>query len=187
MNKYDTLLKTQLDIINNHKINLTEEDVFNFLKITRRWSIRYNSNDRTVETIDKWGRNSISGFFDLDGLFLFDEWKKFYECGLTTILVDVLDLSSELRDLSEKLFNVCGKKLHANFYFSKGSESSRVSFHPHSHNYDVIVKPIYGKSLWKINDDYNMTEEHSFLIPAGTMHSVEKCVDRKLSLTINID
>ena len=187
MNKYDSLLKTSLDIVNNHKINLSEEDVFNFLKITRRWSIRYNSNDRTVETIDQWGRNSISGFFDLEGLFLFDEWKKFYDYGLTTTLADVLDLSIELRDLSEKLFNVCGKKLHANFYFSKGSESSRVSFNQHSHNYDVIVKPIYGKSLWKINNDNIMVEDQSFLIPAGTMHSVESCVDGKLSLTINYE
>jgi len=186
MDNYNLFLKNQLDLVNNHQVNLTEEDILNFLKITNRWPVHTIRNIPTVEIINQWGK-TVSEFFNASGKFLFDEWKKYYDRGFTTILSDILDLSEELRSLDQKLCDSCGKKIHANFYFSKGSENcSRVSLEHHSHEYDVIVKMIYGKSLWKLNDEYFEVQDESIIIPAGTMHSVVQCTDKKLSLTINM-
>ena len=126
-------------------------------------------------------------FFDWsDGHFVFDEWKKYYDSGFTTIMSNVLDLNIELRSLRDKIFQYTGTYINGNFYFSAGSTKHRVSFDPHEHNYNVILKPIYGKSTWQLSGSEFEVSKKSFLIPEGESHSVNKCVDKKLSLTLNI-
>ena len=51
---------------------------------------------------------------------------------------------------------------HSNFYFSPGTTNKRVSF-PHEHEYNVIVKPIYGNSTWQINGEVFENSAKSFI------------------------
>ena len=99
----------------------------------------------------------------------------------------VMDLTSELRDLDNKLFEYKGSETNANLYFTAGTKDKRPSFDPHHHEYHVIVKPIYGTCLWKINDSVEeITPEGVLILPAGTEHSVCSNEEPRLSLTINM-
>jgi mannose-6-phosphate isomerase-like protein (cupin superfamily) len=191
MNTDADFLNKLLNVVNEHQINLSEQDIFDLLKITNRWPIRTLNNLPTINVISQWGGNYDSEFFSSGGVFIFDKWKKTYEQGFTSILTDILDLSEELRNLDEKIFKFSGKKTHANFYLTKGTdgcENHRVSLPPHSHDYNVIVKMIYGKCKWKIGEKFlDLTENDTILVPAGTLHSVVECRDKKLSLTINLE
>jgi len=196
MNNYNILLKNLLDIVNTHEFTLTEDDVLNLLKIRHRWPFNkclphskselfYNGVPPVI-TISQWRQNYWGSYYDASGIFLYDQWKKAYDLGFTTILSDILDLTEELRDLDQKMYALSGASMDANFYFSKGSEDHRVSFDAHMHDYDVIVKMIYGKCLWKIGDEFVEMEDNTALIPAGTPHYVVQSKSKKLSLTINL-
>lgn len=143
-------------------------------------------NQPSIEIISEYGFNTTVDFFDYKGQFLYDRWKRCYDSGFTTILSNILDLTPQLRELSEKLFPYVGDNLNGNFYFSPGTINNRVSFPPHNHEYNVIIKPIYGNSTWQINDEVFENSTESFIIPAGASHSVRVCTDKKLSLTLNI-
>ena len=121
----------------------------------------------------------------------YDKWKKLYDNGFATIMFNVLDLTEELRELNEKLMPIRGSHTLANFYFSKGTETRRPSFDVHTHDYNVIVKPIYGKVHWKINgEDFIADPKENpnsvIVIPAYTEHQVVSSKEPKLSLTINL-
>ena len=102
------ILKEMLKIVEDHEVSLTEEDIFNFLKIKRRWPSEYPWKQRSVEVIGQWHQNVGSGFFDYEGLFIYDMWRKYYDAGFTTILSNILDLNSQLRDFffSSKISSV---------------------------------------------------------------------------------
>ena len=180
------VLEKIYQIILDHKINLTEDDVLNFLQMRYRWPINYPWGQPSVEIISEFGGNSTGEFFTSSGKFLFDTWKKYYDLGFTTILSNVLDLTPELRSLSDKIFYYTGSNINGNFYLSKGSSDHRVSFPPHTHDYNVIVKPIYGDCKWKLGEEVFKNPQQSFMIPAGMSHCVYECLERKLSLTLNI-
>ena len=183
----DDNLQEILKIVDDHQISLEEEDIFNFLRITRRWPPKYSWGQPSIEIITQYV-DCHQPFFDWsDGHFVFDEWKKYYDSGFTTIMSNVLDLNIELRSLRDKIFQYTGSYINGNFYFSAGSTKHRVSFDPHEHNYNVILKPIYGKYTWQLSGSEFEVSKKSFLIPAGESHSVSKCVDKKLSLTLNIE
>jgi len=175
-----------LKIVNDHHISLTENDVFDLLKIKRRWPLRTTWDSPSVEIISETNHNSILEFYNWKGEFMYDKWKQLYDLGFTTIISNVLDLTSELRELDKKLSEHIGNYLHANFYFSPGTDKRRVSFGPHKHEYHVIVKPIYGKSTWHLGNEKFETNGEAFFVPMETMHCVTKCSDKKLSLTINL-
>lgn len=129
-------------------------------------------------------RNS---FYDRKGKFIFDEWKKYYDLGFTTMISDVLDLTSELRNLRSKIFNIIGTNVEGNFYFTNGGKKVQSSWLPHKHHYNVIVKMIYGDTKWKISNDLiDHSEGNVILIPSETEHSVVECPNKRLSLTINL-
>jgi hypothetical protein len=196
MNNYDLLLKNLLDIVDKHEFTLTEDDILNLLKIRHRWPFNrclphskgeaLNNSVPPVITISQWRQNYWGTYYDASGIFLYDQWKKAYDLGFTTILSDILDLTEELRDLDQKMFAFSGAPINANFYFSKGSENHRISFDEHMHDYDVIVKMIYGKCLWKIGGEFVEMENNTVLIPSHTPHCVIESKSKKLSLTINL-
>ena len=174
------------DIVDNHEISLTEDDIHGFLQMYMRWPLNYKCGQPSVEVITEYGLNSKGDFFDYNGVFVYDRWKKCYDAGFTTILSNVLDLTPQLRELSDKIFPYVGHHINGNFYFSPGATNKRVSFPPHDHDYHVIVKPIYGKATWQINGEVFKNSTRSIIIPAGASHSVNECPDKKLSLTLNI-
>ena len=183
----DDNLQEILKIVDDHQISLEEEDIFDFLRITHRWPPKYPWGQSSIEIIAQYLSNQQPFFNWSNGHFVFDEWKKLYDSGFTSIISNVLDLNAELRYLRDEIFQYTGTHINGNFYFSAGSTKHRVSFDPHNHDYNVILKPIYGKSIWQLSGSEYETSKKSFLIPAGESHSVSKCVDKKLSLTLNIE
>ena len=172
-------------------VNMTEQDMFDCLNIKRRFPLlmKHTGWDRpcvSVEVITEHGGKIAHEFFDAHGYLIFDEWKKYYDLGFTTIVSNILDLTSELRHLHKELTKIIGRPTFGNLYFSKGSNGNAVSFPHHNHEYDVVVKPIYGKYTWKINDELIENEHKIIYIPSGTYHSVVDVPGPKLSLTLNL-
>ena len=186
-------------IVSNHQLELQEQDIFNFLKIRNRWPYQYyhdidffNSSDQSlkhycpVQCIGNDDFPIYDEFYDKRGRFIFDIWKRYYDLGFTTMISDVLDLNEDLRSLQQKIFKITGKFVIGNFYITGNSNNNFPSWKHHKHSYDVVVKSLYGKSTWKIDNDVIELEDITIGILSGTYHSVINCPTKRLSLTINI-
>ena len=178
-----------------------EENILNFLQIENRWPYLYfkdTENPRQgpssiygfetpIQVIVKENVVERNSFYDRTGKFIFDEWKKYYDLGFTTMISNVLDLTPELRKLRSKIFNIIGINVEGNFYLTNGGKKVHSSWLPHKHHYNAIVKMIYGDTKWKISDDIiDYSGGDTILIPSETYHSVVECPNKRLSLTINL-
>jgi hypothetical protein len=181
--------KQLMKFIQDFKINITEDDMFNLLKIKRRWPATHptEKDQATVEIISMYGQkhnyiNDTSGYLD------FNTMKSFYDKGYTILINDVLDLTEELRELEKELIARTGiGNIKGNFYFGNGKPGIHPSFNLHSHGYNVIQKQIYGTNYWIVNDQrYEIHEQEIIMIPAQAWHEVYKSDGKRLSLTINL-
>ena len=176
----ETYLNKLSEIIENHSISLTEEKILDLLQIRYRWA------RGSIETINACGRVSMD-YYSNDGSLDFYKWKKLYDLGFTSHITDVMDVTSELRELDNKLFEVRGSRTISNFYIGKGNSTSRVSFPPHNHDYHVIVKPIYGVCTWLIgNETQKVGPGDIIVLPSYTPHAVLDAPEPRLSLTLNL-
>ena len=172
--------------IKNFNISLTEADILNFLKIKRRWPIRYPSGQPGVEIITNNGDMRNELFFEASGYIDYKKWKHFYDLGYTTIISNVLDLTEELRNLSHLIKDHVGNDINANFYFGKPGQ--KPSFDLHTHHYHVIVKQIYGAAEWICGDKKLILKPGETLwIPKEAPHAVVSKEEAKLSLTLNCE
>jgi len=182
----ENILLNLTEKIKNFKIDLKEDDILNLLKIEKRWPVKYPWGQDTISVINNLGTTSSDFLFDRNSYLNFDKWFELYNLGYTTIISHVLDLTKDLRELNNMLLQELGIKVHANFYFSKPGQ--KPSFDEHSHPYYVIVKQIYGETLWLINQkQINLKSQETLLIPINTKHSVIDKTEKKLSLTINLN
>lgn len=173
-------------IVKSINIDLSEKNILDYLKIRKRWPFRYPWGQTSVEVICENQNLESRNFFDIEGYLTYDKWFKFYNLGFTTIISNVLDLNKDLRNLNEKLTDYTGLVINGNFYFSKPGKIT--SFKKHNHNYDVIVKQIYGVSQWIINDTTIFLEpNNTCIIPKNVYHEVINKNENKLSLTINLE
>jgi hypothetical protein len=181
-------MKNLINKIENTKVNLCENDILNFLQIQKRWPIQYPSSQATIQIINQLGFPNADFFENTrDGVFLnYEKWLYFYNLGFTSIISNVLDLTKELRLLQKTLVDEIGLKICGNFYF--GKPGRKASFNKHSHSYDVIVKQIYGKSKWILdNQEIYLYPNQVLYVPKGTEHAVIEKTEKKLSLTLNIE
>lgn len=175
-------------------LDLKEEDIFDILKISRRWYPKYDMMHHGAPAHGLRIMNQ-AGFLDMvdmytkyvDGTYLdFDKWKKYYDLGFTSLIPNVLDTHKKLRIISDYLKKELGIWACANFYF--GKPGRRPSFNKHTHNYDVIVKQIYGTTTWIVKEEEIVLEPRAVLfVPKHTDHEVVSKETPKLSLTINIE
>ena len=173
-------LEGAAQIIKEHEITLDEDGILDLLQIKYRWP------EPALEVINQCQKKS-NGFFDSRGYIYYDRWKRLYDLGFTSLLSNIMDLTSELRSLDDKLYDYKGSETNANIYLSAGTIKHRASFDPHNHDYHVIVKPIYGTCTWLINGKSQEVDPSDVLIiPAGTMHSVVENKEPRLSLTMNL-
>ena len=180
--------KHLMKFVQDFQINITEDDMFNLLKIKRRWPARTHTHDQpTIEVISMYGQkhnylNDDTGYLD------FDKMKYFYDKGFTMVIGDVLDLTEELRELEKELIARTGiGNIRGNFYFGNGKPGIHPSFDLHSHGYNVIQKQIYGTNYWTVDEQqYEIHEQEIIFIPAQSMHEVYKSDGKRLALTINL-
>jgi len=193
--------KKFVDYVEQSTINITEEMMFDWLKIRNRWpwnakpniSINHGENYRESVCVLTNVGVKTSSFYSTHvdtGLYLdFDKWFWFHERGFLTTIADVLDLHKDLRDIEEKGREILGFSPHANFYFARKSKINETtpSFAPHSHPYPVAIKQIYGESLWLLNGkQFILKPQETIYVPRNTEHAVLENSTDKLSLTINI-
>jgi len=168
------------NIIGNHELSFTENDILNFIKMRRRWS------HGTLSVIN-YNRSQVTVLYESDGYLNYPKVKHLYDLGFTLQAPHVLDLTEELRELDEKLFSIRGCETVGNFYFSKGT-TNVASFPPHTHEYNVVVKPIYGQAEWLVGEEtFTAGPGDMILIPAECPHAVIKGEEPRLSLTFNLD
>jgi len=180
-------LKDLSKLIESHNVCFTENLILDLLKIEKRWPIKYQWGQSSVEIINNFQNNINTGFFKDDGYLNYDKWKEYYDLGYTSIISNVFDLNENLRKLHNDLKRAVGNEINANFYLSKGNSKNKPSFALHSHPYDVIVKQLYGSSYWNINNKKTILSKNDVLmIPKNTDHEVFMIKKPKLSLTINL-
>jgi len=171
--------------IEKFDLNISEKDVFDFIKNEKRWPLNYNCRQKSKEYIDNFGRPIALGLFTSENYIYFDSFKKLYNKGFTFVLSNIFDLNKQLRNLHDEIINMTGVKINGNFYFSKGGQ--QPSFDSHTHPYTVIVKQIYGKGYWRVNKIHKELQPGKTLcVPAGIYHQVYKVDTKKLSLTVNL-
>jgi len=159
--------------------------ILNTLKDKYRWPYKYaNYFTTSVEIIDEFHKNI--DFYDEDGYINSEKVIALYEKGHTFILSRCQFLSKELRQF-HKLLTIQFKteEVHINLYMSKGLKT--VSFLPHSHTYDVMVKNVCGKSEWILGEKNIIFKNNDIInIPKNVIHGVTKIHSPKLSITCNL-
>lgn len=182
---YNEANKT-LKILEDIKINITENDILEIMKIRKRWPKFYPFNNQpSVEVINMTGWKTVSFFLE-DGYLDYNRWLELYDFGYTTLLSNIIDIHDDLRKLSKLLLKEVGFIPNCNIYFSKPGK--RASFPAHTHHYDVLVKQIYGHSEWVINDKkIKLSPQKTLISPRNVYHEVVSKKDKKMSLTMNID
>ncbi len=177
-----------------YNLDLKEEDIFEILRMKRRWYPKYNmlNPDAVAHGVRIMNQVGLLDMVDIytqyiDGVYLdFDKWKKYHDLGFTTLIPNVLDTHKQVRDIDNYLNKELGICACANFYF--GKPGRRASFNKHRHDYDVIVKQIYGTTTWIVKEQEITMEPQSVLfIPKKTYHEVVSKNTPKLSLTINLE
>jgi len=182
--------KELCQFVQDFQVNITEEQMFEILRMKRRWPYYHPTapdKQPTVEIISMYGQkhnyvNDDTGYVD------FDKMKSFYDKGYTVLLADILDLTEELRTLERALIDRTGiGNIRGNFYFGNGKKDVHPSFNLHSHGYNVISKQIYGTNHWTVDDErYEIHDQEIIFVSAGSNHEVYKSDGKRLSLTINL-
>jgi mannose-6-phosphate isomerase-like protein (cupin superfamily) len=174
------------EYLKSFKLKITEEDVFEWFKIRRRFPHEFHTQTPSIEVINSWdGDSQHRGLFDSEGYVDVSKVKYYYDKGHTLLISNVFDLSPQLRQLENVLEDITGfYPMKGNLYFGK----SKGSFSSHSHVYDVFVKQLYGTCHWTTGGT-----EHTVLLPGDVLH-IPKNVTHfvhdvdgpRLSLTINM-
>jgi len=176
--------------VQDFQVNITEEQMFDILRMKRRWPYYHPTapdKQPTAEVISMYGQKH-SYISDGTGFLDFDKMKSFYDKGYTVLLADVFDLTEELRTLERELIDRTGiGNIRGNIYFGNGKKDVHPSFDLHNHGYNVISKQIYGTNYWTVDDQrYEIHEQEIILVPAQSWHEVYKSDGKRLSLTINL-
>ena len=176
------------ELLEEYTFNITEQDVFNWFKIRRRFPHEFHTQTPSIEVINSYdGESQQRGVFDSEGYLEYSKILDYYERGHTIIMSNVFDLTEELRMLEGAISDSFAfYPVKGNFYVSRESTGGFKS-HDHPH-YDVFVKQIYGTSHWVLGEteDVILPPGDVLYIPKGTKHYVKSSDGPRLSLTINM-
>ena len=177
-------VKSLLRTISEMDVNIKEQDILDRLDDRFRWPKTYPWGQPTVEVIQEDG-GQHQDFFWEDGYIDSDKCIKYYQDGYTLIISKIGFLHKEARKVKNELDNFFHFNINCNFYFGTGRKS--ISFPSHAHNYDVLIKNIYGSSVWLLNNKKTtLDRQRVFYLSKGTKHVVTKITDKKLSMTCNL-
>lgn len=183
MHDMDLLIQAA-EKIGNINIDITEKKLLDSLDNRKRWPMFYPWGQPSIEIILNNG-NKTQDFFDENNLVISQKLINYYEDGYTLIFSNIGELFDDFKKVSDALNNIFGKKFNINAYFGKGTKS--VSFKKHTHEYPVLIKNVFGKSEWIIqNKHITLEKQNVLLLDVFTEHEVIKINNAKLSLTCNL-
>jgi mannose-6-phosphate isomerase-like protein (cupin superfamily) len=170
--------------VKEHKIHFTEEMLLERLLDKFRWPKNYPWGQPSIEIIDEGGQNQ-QYFFEKEGYLDPIKAIKAYEEGYTLILSNCGSLTKDTWIIQQMMNSYCKETVNINLYFGNGKKS--LSFDKHSHEYNVLVKNIFGESEWIIDDNKHVLNNQNVLvIPKNVNHQVTKINSPKLSMTCNM-
>jgi len=174
-----------LETLKVKNIDLTEEKILERMLDRYRWPYRYPWGQPSIEAVLEDG-SKHQKFFNQDGYLDSGACIKCYEEGYTLIFSNIGSFCKDtwiIQQLLNKQFN---RPINCNFYFGNGKKS--VSFPKHNHEYLVIVKNIFGKSKWIINQKEKTLENQDCIwFDKFVDHQVVEINNPKLSMTCNIE
>jgi len=177
-------IKNLIKKISNIPINLTEQDILDRLYDRLRWPKAYPWGQPSIEVI-KEDTRPYQDFFWKDGFIDSDKCIKYYQDGYTLVISNIGWLHKETTKIKNEVDNFFNFNINYNFYFGTGIKST--SFYPHAHTYDVLVKNIYGSSVWSLNNkETTLNKQKVLYVPKGIEHTVIKITNKKLSMTCNL-
>ena len=181
-------LKDILDSILEYTVDFTEEMLLERISDRFRWPIKYPDGQPSIDVLDTETGFGIdySTYFNTDGYVNSRKVINYYENGHTIILSNISNLLSSITEIHNIIEPLAVNKIFwINLYMGKGKEV--VSFPEHTHDYDVIVKNVFGKSEWVCNSQPMILEAQNVLyLPRETKHYVKKIYGSKCSLTCSI-
>lgn len=189
----DTNNKTQsdefkqiLEEIFQHNIAVDEKRILERLNDRHRWPKKYLCGLPSLERIIKDDGLKTQDFFHpIDNYPMLGALEKIYHDGYTIVISQAQWLFDDISVISERLSTFFGYEIQANMYLSKGTKV--VSYPYHDHDYSVIIKGIFGKSKWLINDEEKILENQEvFYIDKFVKHCVKEIYDTKFSITFNL-
>jgi hypothetical protein len=172
--------------IYQHKINVDEKMILERLNDRHRWPKKYLSGLPSLERIIRDDGFKTQDFFHpIDNYPRHDAIKKIYEDGYTIVISQAQWLFDDISILTERLSTFFDYEIQANMYLSKGKKI--VSYPYHDHDYSVIIKGIFGRSKWLINDEEKILENQEvFFVDKFVKHCVKEIYDTKFSITFNL-
>ena len=177
--------KNILEYITNVNVGINEEYVLERILDWKRWPKKYPDGMSSISAIKEDG-SYHQDFYDADGNLNSMDCIKCYEEGYTLVFGNVGSLSKDLWIIQQFLNESFGRYMNCNLYFGTGKKS--VSFGKHWHEYDVIVKNIYGESKWIVGEkELILKNQNCIYFDRYVEHQVIQINNAKLSLTCNID
>jgi len=172
--------------LKSQEMSITEDTILERLLDPLRWpKILPFYNQPSVEAIMEDG-SKHQNFFDQNDLLKSFDCIKCYEEGHALILSNIGSLCKDIWLIQQILNQTYKKHINCNLYFGNGKKS--VSFNKHNHEYPVIVKNIYGKSKWIIDEKEVILKDQDVIwFDKNIDHQVVEISDAKLSLTCNIE
>tara|TARA_R100001510_G_C7642462_1_gene200047 strand:+ start:731 stop:1276 length:546 start_codon:yes stop_codon:yes gene_type:complete len=173
-----------LNVLKNKTVNLTEEKILDRLLDRLRWPYKYPWGQPSIEAILQDG-SKHQNFFSSDNYLDSEACVKCYEEGYTLIFSNIGSFCKDTWIIQQLLNNKFNANINCNFYFGNGKKS--VSFNKHNHDYPVIVKNIFGKSKWIIDEkEIFLDNQDCIWFDKFVDHQVVSIEGGKLSLTCNI-
>ena len=167
-------------------VSLDPIELFNTLQDRYRWPIAYLDGQPTIEVILPSG-NKDRSLFASDGYVIPDVVTDAYNRGYTLIFSRCEWINASVSEFTKALIKtgITDTEPSANIYIGMGKAS--ISFPPHSHEYDVLVKSVEGVSTWVVsNEQFEVASQQVIWIPAWSDHAVVDIDVPKLSLTYSL-
>jgi len=175
-----------LEEIYRHRININEKMILERLNDRHRWPKKYLSGLPSLERIIRDDGFKTQDFFHpIDNYPMHGAVKKIYDQGYTLVISQAQYLFDDVSILSDKLSDFFNYEIQANMYLSKGNKI--ISYPYHDHDYAVIIKGIFGRSKWRIDNEVKILENQNiFFVDRYIKHCVEEIYETKFSITFNL-
>ena len=172
--------------IRDIEVNFTLENLFERIEDRLRWPIKYPWGQPSIEVIDKENLKH-QNFFDIqdgfvDPLKCIDAYHQGYSLLFSNVGYLQKDIT-KIKNILDKNFNI---NCNMNLYLGTGYKTP--SFLSHTHEYPVLIKNIFGKSKWIIdNQEIVLEKQNCIFFNKEISHQVIEIMEPKLSLTCNLE
>lgn len=175
-----------INSVRDIEINFTLKDLFERIEDRLRWPINYPWGQPSIEAINEDGSKHQDFFSINDGYVDSTKCINLYQEGCSFIFSNVGFIHKDIAEVKKILDTNFNINCNMNLYLGTGNKS--ISFPSHTHEYPVLVKNIFGKSKWIIdNQEIILEKQNCIFFGKEISHEVVEILEPKLSLTCNLE